>query len=583
MSKKKDTSRLTEFGLVRKIGAIDNPILRHFIKKHGLDDQDSLLLGVILDLTDQMKTPIKTTYRALADTAGLTPMQVYRGIGSLHRHRIIEYKPTGDYVHVSFHEIDESIEEITLAHANARKIKKIEDYLSFVKAQNYVPSAELFDLIYPVVGRLIAAKIAEAFRAMVNYVNDRLESSLSLAMWRYRFKSVRSGVPLAEIIMRESLPCFIDEIFLITKKSSILVGHASRTEEKSVDRDLVAGMLSAINDFLKTSFKNGASGANEIQFGDYRIMIYESAHFYAAVVAYGSPSLDLVGAVNNVMDEIHVKYRAVLKNFDGDMSKVDGIDQPLRHLIAEANRAATPQGGGSLIKVKVAGALVAAACIAGTAWWAYTSIRDWRLAKRINDRIERNMPPFSHDAEVSVSGGTAVIRGFVSSRQAGEALAKEAGTFEGISVVRNRTIAADYRSVETYSKDLDGLRAGLESFRLIAVRQDLEKIIVQFPAGATAMGNPQALQVKRAVEILKHYPLVHVDIVAFNDPDGGYDLNRGLAEKRMKAVRDSLASMGIAPGRLHLLDFDPDILSSDSRFAEYRDRRGIMLFARYAE
>ncbi len=32
MSKKKDTSRLTEFGLVRKIGAIDNPILRHFIK-----------------------------------------------------------------------------------------------------------------------------------------------------------------------------------------------------------------------------------------------------------------------------------------------------------------------------------------------------------------------------------------------------------------------------------------------------------------------------------------------------------------------------------------------------------------------
>ena len=60
-----------EVSLVRRVALIDNPILRHFIKKHKLNDHDSLILGVLLDLTDQMKTPIKTTYRAIGETANL--------------------------------------------------------------------------------------------------------------------------------------------------------------------------------------------------------------------------------------------------------------------------------------------------------------------------------------------------------------------------------------------------------------------------------------------------------------------------------------------------------------------------------
>jgi coenzyme F420-reducing hydrogenase delta subunit len=88
--------------------------------------------------------------------------------------------------------------------------------------------------------------------------------------------------------------------------------------------------------------------------------------------------------------------------------------------------------------------------------------------------------------------------------------------------------------------------------------------------------------VRRAYETLKQYSRVHVDIVAFNDPEGGYAINRTLAEKRMRAVRDSMAALGIDKERLHLVDFDPDILSSDSRFTEFRDRRGIMMFARYS-
>ncbi|MBP7738694.1 MAG: hypothetical protein KA369_22150 [Spirochaetes bacterium] len=583
MQEKTDKQALSGFSLIRKVSAIDNPILRHFIKKHKLDDRDSLLLGVLLDLTDQMKTPIKTTYRAIADTTELTTMQVYRSIGSLHRNRIIEYKPSGDYVHISFRDIDESIEEITLAYENAKKIKKIEEYLAFIRAQKYVPSAELYDLMYPLVGRLVMAKVAEAFRSLVNYINARLESSFSIAMWKYRITSFRTGIPLAEIVLRESLPYYIDEIFLLQKRSSILLGHVSRDDERSVDKDLVGGMLGAINDFIKTSFKKSKSGVGEIQFDEYRIMIFESMYFYAAVVLYGSPDMDFLHRVDAVLNGIHQAYSRRLKNFDGDMAKLQGIDAQLRDLVDATNTSGGSGEKASLARVKAAGALLAMFAVAGVVWLGYTSYRDRRLEGRISHRVNQALPPYSHDVDIDVSGDTASVTGTVSSRQAGDAISREIRAFKEISQVRNRTVTADFRSVEAYKKDLDEMRSRLESFQLVAARQELEKIVVQFPAGVSAMDNPQTLQVRRAYEILKQYPRVHADIVAFNDPAGGYDVNKALAEKRMRSVRDSLAAMGIAGERLHLVDFDPDILTSDSRYTEFSDRRGIMMFARYPD
>lgn len=583
MQEKKDKHNLSGFSLIRKVSAIDNPILRHFIKKHKLDDHDSLLLGILLDLTDQMKTPIKTTYRAIADATELTTMQVYRSVGSLHRNRIIEYKPSGDYVHISFRDIDESIEEITLAHENAKKIKKIEEYIKFIRAQKYIPSAELYDLMYPLVGRLVMAKVAEAFRSLINYIDARLESTFSISMWKYRFTSFRTGIPLAEIVLRDSLPYYIDEIFLLQKKSSILLGHASRDDERSVDKDLVGGMLGAINDFIKTSFKKSKSGVGEIQFDEYRIMIFESMYFYAAIVLYGSPDMDFLHRVDAVLNGVHRAYSRRLKNFDGDMAKLHGIDAQLRDLVDAAN---TPGRSGektSLARVKAAGALFAVFAVAGVIWLGYTSYRDWRLEGRIASRVNRALPPFSHDVDINVSGDTVSVTGTVSSRQAGDAISGEIRSFNEIRHVRNRTVTADFRSVVLYKKELDEMRKRLESFQLVAARQELEKIVVQFPAGVSAMANPQTLQVRRAYEIIKQYPRVHVDIVAFNDPEGGYDVNKALAEKRMRSVRDSLAAMGIVKERLHLVDFDPDILTSDSRYTEFSDRRGIMMFARYPD
>lgn len=208
-----------ELALINKTTLLDNPILRHYLKKYKLNDTEAIVLGILLELTGQGKVEVRTHYNVLAEYAELSAMEVYQSINSLHRYRIIEYKPAGNFVHISFHEIDEKIDEIALAYINARKIKQLEKDVEYMKRMNYIPESDLFELITPMIGRIITKKIADAFRSLVNYINDRLESSLSMRMWKYRLLSIRSGLPLSEIILRESLPCVLDEILIIEKKT----------------------------------------------------------------------------------------------------------------------------------------------------------------------------------------------------------------------------------------------------------------------------------------------------------------------------------------------------------------------------
>lgn len=574
----------TEVGLVRRVGQIDNPVLRHFIKKFSLNDGDSMILGVLLDLTDQMKTPIKTTYRSIADSAGLQIVEAYHSIQSLHRNRIIEYKPSGDYVHISFKEIDESIEEISLAYRNAKKIKLLEEQVAHINRRKYVPADDLFDIMYPMIGRLVAAKIAEALRLMVDYINERLESSLSWRMWLYRIESFRTKVPLAEIILRESLPYYIDEIFLIEKKTSLLLGHASRTGGENIDKDLVGGMMAAINDFIRTSFKAGKSGFSELHFEQSKIMIAESVYFYAALVVNGAPDIGFMEAVSELVSTVHVLYRRQLKNFNGSMAELAGIEKPLAEFIEKTNAPrAADSGNRPYQKLKIAGAIVLAALIGLTMWKGYSCYRDSRLESLIAERIETGLAPYTHDVEVDIDGDTAMVAGTVDSRATAEKISGIIRENGGLKTVENSAVITDYRSVLRLRDEMKALDVKLQMFQLVAVRQDLEKIVIQFPAGSARVDEAQRLQIRRIYEILSPYPAIHVDIVAFNDPTGGIEVNRRLAQGRMEAVSGSLKGMGINGDRLHIMDFSPNILESDPRFAEFRDRRGIMLFAKFED
>ncbi len=571
-----------QLALINKTSLLDNPVLRHYLKKYKLDDTDAIVLGVLLDLSSQGKVEVRTHYNVIAESAELTAMEVYQSINSLHRCRIIEFKPVGKFVHISFHEIDEKIEEITLAYINARKIKHLEHEVDYMKSMKYIPASDLFDIITPVIGKVITKKIADAFRDLVSYINDRLESSMSLKMWKYKFLALKSGLPLAEIILRESLPCVIDEILIIEKKSSVLIAQGSRFENSEADRDLVAAMLSAITDFTRTSFNKEDSELNEISFGESKIKIFENIYFYAAVVIHGSTTLEINNNIDFLLNDIHRKYRDLLKSFKGSMDNFGGISGMLNEFISRSNMVNYPGGPGekSYKKLKITAGITGITALIFCVLFITGEIRDSILENTIISKLAEALPPFTNDIECDVNGDTIIIKGVVASPQTGEEINKTVASFPEIKIIKNKTVSADFRTVEKFNNKIESFENRFNDLQILFIRQEIQKIIIQFPAGVTSVGSNQILQTNKIYEILKKYPDINVDIIAFNDPTGGFDINKKLAEGRMSSIKNYLISLGMNGNRINITEFNPDVITSDPRFSEFRDTRGIMLFAK---
>jgi hypothetical protein len=574
-----------ELAIFNKTISLENPILRYHVKKNNLNENETLILGILLDITDHGKVEVRTHYGTIARQAELPPMDVYQGLNALQRYRIIDFKPSGDFVHISFNRIEEKIDEIELSYINARKIKQLEIFADYVRKQNYTPKDELFDLIYPVAGKIVTRKIAETFNALVNYINERLNSALSFNMWKYRFLSFKSGLPLGEIILRDSLPCIVEELLIISKKSSILIASASRQMDSETDRDIFASMLSAINDFIATSFNKKKNELNEISFGESKIILRESLHFYYAAVVTGSATLEFLESTDHLMNNIHITYRDYLKNFKGSMAGLGGIKDELDKFIGTFNTAAYPgvPGDKSFKKLKIAAASIAVLIIALTALKIKNEISDYMLEKRIAARIDDALPKFTHDIILDVDRSSLTIKGIINSDQTGRAIEKTISEFPDIKTIKNLSVTADFKAVEKFKSELAAFNKKFSDLELISVRQELEKIVIQFPAGVTVIGENQILQARKIYEILKNYRDIHVDVIAFNDPAGGFDVNKRLAEERMSSIRNYLIQLGMYEKRIHLSKFNPDVISADTRYSAFKDLRGIMLFAKQAE
>jgi len=152
-----------------------------------------------------------------------------------------------------------------------------------------------------------------------------------------------------------------------------------------------------------------------------------------------------------------------------------------------------------------------------------------------------------------------------------------------IEHIVNKTVSADFRIVEKFKLELAQFDKRFNDLQILLIRQELEKIIIQFPSGVTSIGSNQILQARKIYEILKGYPEINVDIIAFNDPTGGFDVNKKLAEGRMAAIKKYLISLGMNGDRITITDFNPDVISADPRFAGFKDTRGIMLFAKQSK
>ena len=145
----------------------------------------------------------------------------------------------------------------------------------------------------------------------------------------------------------------VEEVFLIHEDGTLLF-HRSTRKHKSIDDDVLSGMLTAVQDFIKEGFSydtpdqfphapspyREARKINEwqvqqLKLEDHNILIERGNYAYIAIIFKGTSGWGLNRSVIKIMKDIEANYGDVLKDWSGRISKLKGIDKYIEPLIIE--------------------------------------------------------------------------------------------------------------------------------------------------------------------------------------------------------------------------------------------------------
>jgi outer membrane protein OmpA-like peptidoglycan-associated protein len=197
------------------------------------------------------------------------------------------------------------------------------------------------DALFPVMGPAIRKAIGETFRRMLQTLNQALESSLSWQGLKWRLEAVRSGRPFAEVVLLHSLIFRVEQIFLIHSKSGLLLEHVAAEDAVPSGSDMVSGMLTAIQDFVRDSFQTDkGEGLETIQVGELTVWIEQGPLAILAAVIHGSAPEELRILFQDVLARIHLEHGTILESFDGDASPFASVRSVLEDCLLARYRSA---------------------------------------------------------------------------------------------------------------------------------------------------------------------------------------------------------------------------------------------------
>ncbi len=147
---------------------------------------------------------------------------------------------------------------------------------------------ELLDLVYPVMGKMVRKYVNHQFLTLKENIDEKFTSIFSTKGMINRLKSLIFGVKEGDLLLSDLDNTSIEEVFLIERDAGLLLGHFSRNT--TIDRDVVAGMLTAIKAFVEDAFSKERQDLEMIEYGTYKVYIQSFHQYYVSVILNGSIS-----------------------------------------------------------------------------------------------------------------------------------------------------------------------------------------------------------------------------------------------------------------------------------------------------
>ena len=194
-----------------------------------------------------------------------------------------------DEIHTTIHTEERLSEKVTpileeqlkdLKNNFPDEYKVIVDKMIVEKIQN--SKQEIIDLLFPELGIMIKSYIGLQIQMLKEGIENQFGSKGLLGKIKSSFGF---GSSTEEVIQNLEKP-IVEEIFIIQKNSGLLAGSATRN--KTVDQDVIAGMMTAIKSFVEDAFKRGNENLGVIEYDTYRIVMQSFPNWYFAVALSGT-------------------------------------------------------------------------------------------------------------------------------------------------------------------------------------------------------------------------------------------------------------------------------------------------------
>jgi outer membrane protein OmpA-like peptidoglycan-associated protein len=271
----------------------------------------------------------------------------------------------------------------------------------------------LADALFPVMGPAIRKSIGEALRSMVESFNEALEHSLSLQGLKWRVEAFRTGKPFAEIVLMHSLVYRVEQVFLIHRETGLVLHHLVAPAVAKQDPAMVAGMLSAIQQFVKDSFESPRGDTlDAFEVGELRIWAEQGPDMVIAAVIRGHAPADFRLALKEALEDLQQRYASALDQFEGDAGPFRGAGERLSHLLEARYREkdAARSGIGAVARKRPKAAIaVGVVILAAAAVWITLSALDRSHWTQFADALRHE--PGIVVTSFAKSGGKYHVRG----------------------------------------------------------------------------------------------------------------------------------------------------------------------------
>ncbi len=168
--------------------------------------------------------------------------------------------------------------------------------------------------VYPVIGPAIRRSLSDALRQMADDLDRALSDTFSPRALLWRWEAWRSGTPYAQVMLRHTTRYQVEHLFLIAPESGLLLGHLTASGLPELDADAVAGMFTAIHQFVRDSVSVDEDGAGigSATVGGYRLAVSEGPDARLVAFVRGVPSSDFGTRLDELNEELHARYVAQL-------------------------------------------------------------------------------------------------------------------------------------------------------------------------------------------------------------------------------------------------------------------------------